>query len=111
MTRLKEIVLNGRFDLRGGGSYVFVENFPARYIADLTKRPKLRRKLKVVCACGNGTAGAVAPQGLGAGGRGGIPLPCEARPTLPQNKPHNQHKKKLHFQPREGPCVEAGCGG
>src|ERR1700676_1308600 len=47
MTRLKEIVLGAKFDLAGGGSYVFVENFAARYIADLTKRPKLKRKLKV----------------------------------------------------------------
>ncbi len=40
MTRLKDIVLNGRFKSRDGGAYEFVENFPARYIADLTKRPK-----------------------------------------------------------------------
>src|ERR1700736_2895275 len=53
MTRLKEIVLGAKFDLPGGGSYTFVENFPERYIADLTKRPKLTRKLKVVAACGN----------------------------------------------------------
>src|SRR6202051_2653854 len=45
MAKLKEIVLGARFDLRGGGTYAFVENFPARYIADLTKRPKLKRKL------------------------------------------------------------------
>src|ERR1051325_1379628 len=61
MTRLKEIVLDAAFKLPGGGSYHFVENFPARYIADLTGRPKLKRKLKVVCASGNGTAGAFAP--------------------------------------------------
>ena len=40
MTRLKEIVLGAKFDLTGGGSYRFVEDFPARYIADLTNRPK-----------------------------------------------------------------------
>ena len=61
MTRLKEIVLNAEFDNKAGGSYQFHENFPARYIADLTSRPKLKRKLKVVVACGNGTAGAFAP--------------------------------------------------
>ncbi|MDQ2953379.1 MAG: phosphomannomutase/phosphoglucomutase, partial [Pseudomonadota bacterium] len=61
MTRLKDIVLDARFDMKGGGSYTFVENFAARYIADLTKRPKLKRRLKVVVACGNGTAGAFAP--------------------------------------------------
>src|SRR3954463_2050970 len=68
MTRLKEIVLGAKFKLDGGGSYVFVENFPARYIADLTGRPKIKRKLKVVAACGNGTAGAFAPRVLQAAG-------------------------------------------
>src|ERR1700744_2917188 len=62
MTRLKEIVLNADFKNKAGGSYQFHENFPARYIKDLTSRPKLKRKLKVVAACGNGTAGAFAPQ-------------------------------------------------
>src|SRR5256885_7928240 len=61
MGKLKDIVLNATFDLKTGGAYEFVENFPDRYIADLTKRPKLKRKLKVVAACGNGTAGALAP--------------------------------------------------
>src|SRR5436190_10294252 len=48
MTRLKQIVLDADFSNRIGGSYQFHENFPARYIADLTKRPRLKRKLKVV---------------------------------------------------------------
>ncbi|MGY3471309.1 phosphomannomutase [Bradyrhizobium sp. LM6.11] len=64
MTRLKEIVLGAEFKNKAGGSYQFHENYPARYIADLTSRPKLKRKLKVVAACGNGTAGAFAPQVL-----------------------------------------------
>src|ERR1700709_788834 len=34
MTRLKQIVLEARFDMRGGGSYSFVENFPPPHIAD-----------------------------------------------------------------------------
>src|SRR6185437_74122 len=62
MSALKSIVLEGKFDLAGGGSYVFVENFPSRYIADLTNRSRLKRRLKIVCACGNGTAGAFAPR-------------------------------------------------
>src|SRR5438477_3407098 len=62
MTRLKDIVLSARFSNKGGGSYHFVESFPERYIADLTRRSKLKRRLKVVCACGNGTAGAFAPR-------------------------------------------------
>src|SRR6476619_3094971 len=35
MTRLKEIVLGGHGKSRPGGGYEFIENFPARYIADL----------------------------------------------------------------------------
>ena len=42
MTRLKDIVLNGRFKMRAGGAYAFVENFPEKYIADLTDRPEVQ---------------------------------------------------------------------
>ncbi|HET6376116.1 MAG TPA: phosphomannomutase/phosphoglucomutase, partial [Methylocella sp.] len=74
MSRLKEIVLEGKFCYADGGSYRFVEDFPARYMADLTNRPKIKRKLKVVAACGNGTAGAFAPKVLEAIGCEVIPL-------------------------------------
>jgi len=96
MTRLKEIVLGAKFDLRGGGSYVFVENFPARYIADLTKRPKLKRKLKVIAACGNGTAGAFAPKVLSAIGCDVIPLDCELDHTFPKYNPNPEDMEMLH---------------
>src|SRR6187431_896556 len=96
MIRLKEIVLNAAFKLPGGGSYDFVENFPARYIADLTKRPKLKRKLKVVCACGNGTAGAFAPQVLEAVGCEVVRLDCELDHTFPKYNPNTEDMKMLH---------------
>jgi len=96
MTRLKEIVLGARFDARGGGEFVFHENFPARYIADLTKRPKLKRKLRVVCACGNGTAGAFAPRVLEAVGCEVIPLDCELDHTFPRYNPNTEDMKMLH---------------
>jgi phosphomannomutase/phosphoglucomutase len=96
MTRLKDIVLNARCDARGGGSYLFHENFPERYIADLIKRPKLKRKLKVVCACGNGTAGAFAPRVLEAVGCEVIPLDCELDHTFPRYNPNTEDMKMLH---------------
>src|SRR5882672_5701890 len=74
MTRLKQIVLAAKFRLTAGGSYAFVDNFPERYVADLANRPKLKRKLKVVAACGNGTAGAFAPRVLQTIGCEVIPL-------------------------------------
>src|SRR5947209_7614183 len=96
MTRLKDIVLGARFDLRGGGAYVFHENFAARYIADLTKRPKLSRRLKVVCACGNGTAGAFAPQVLQAVGCEVAPLDCDLDHSFPNYNPNTEDLKMLH---------------
>jgi phosphomannomutase/phosphoglucomutase len=96
ITRLKEIVLGAKFDLKGGGSYVFVENFPERYIADLTNRPKIKRKLKVIAACGNGTAGAFAPRILEAVGCEVIPLDCELDHTFPNYNPNTEDMKMLH---------------
>jgi phosphomannomutase/phosphoglucomutase len=96
INRLKAIVLEARFNLRGGGSYRFIENFPARYIADLTQRPKLKRRLKVVCACGNGTAGAFAPPVLSAIGCEVVPLDCELDHTFPKYNPNTEDMKMLH---------------
>jgi phosphomannomutase/phosphoglucomutase len=96
MTRLKQIVLEARFDMRGGGSYAFVENFRARYIADLTNRPKIKRRLKVVCACGNGTAGAFAPEVLEAVGCEVVRLDCELDHTFPKYNPNTEDMRMLH---------------
>ncbi|MDO9412925.1 MAG: phosphomannomutase/phosphoglucomutase [Pseudolabrys sp.] len=96
MTRLKEIVLGSKFDLAGGGSYVFHENFPDRYIADLTKRPKLKRKLKVVAACGNGTAGAFAQRILEAIDCEVVPLDTELDHTFPKYNPNPEDMEMLH---------------
>jgi phosphomannomutase/phosphoglucomutase len=96
MTALKDIVLNARFSPRAGGALNFVENFSARYIADLTNRPKLERRLKVVCACGNGTAGAFSPQVLQAIGCEVVPLDCELDYTFPRYNPNTEDLKMLH---------------
>ena len=73
-----------------------MENFPERYIADLTKRPKLKRKLKVVAACGNGTAGAFAPRILQAIGCEVVPLDCNLDHTFPRYNPNTEDMKMLH---------------
>jgi phosphomannomutase/phosphoglucomutase len=96
MGRLSEIVIGGDFQYGQGGGYRFVDDFPARYIADLVSRPKLRRKLKVVAACGNGTAGAFAPRLLGALGCEVIPLDCELDFTFPRYNPNPEDLHMLH---------------
>ena len=95
MGRLKEIVLTASFR-EGSGSYGFVENFPEQYIADLTNRPRLSRPIKVVAACGNGTAGAFAPRVLEALGADVIPLDCELDHTFPRYNPNPEDMKMLH---------------
>ena len=96
MTRLKEIVLNADFKNKVGGSYQFHEKFPDRYIADLTRHPKLKRKLKVVVACGNGTAGAFAPKVMEAIGCEVVPLDTELDHTFPKYNPNPEDMKMLH---------------
>jgi phosphomannomutase / phosphoglucomutase len=96
MGRLRDIVIGGQYKYREGGDYRFVENFPARYIADLTNRPKLKRKIKVVAACGNGTAGAFAPQILNALGCEVAPLDVELDHTFPRYNPNPEDLHMLH---------------
>ncbi len=96
MSRLREIVLAGEFRPSEGGAYEFVADFPARYLADLTARPKFARKMKVVAACGNGTAGAFVPQLLGALGCEVVPLDCDLDFTFPNYNPNPEDLHMLH---------------
>ncbi len=96
MTALKEIVLTGAYETRSGGSYRLVPDLAERYVADLTRRAKLKRHLKVVCACGNGTAGAFAPQILEAVGCEVVRLDCELDYTFPNHNPNPEDLKMLH---------------
>jgi phosphomannomutase/phosphoglucomutase len=68
MGRLREIVLGGTFKERPGGGLTRVDGVMERYIADAASRAQLTRPLKVIAACGNGTAGAFAPKALRAMG-------------------------------------------
>jgi phosphomannomutase/phosphoglucomutase len=96
MTALKKIVLEADFDLVGDGSYLYIEDFAARYIRDLTDRPKITRKLKVIAACGNGTAGAFAPQILERLGCEVIPMDVTLDYTFPRYNPNPEDMKMLH---------------
>jgi phosphomannomutase/phosphoglucomutase len=96
MTALKDIVLGGRGETASGGSYTFVSGLDQRYMADLTSRPKLTRKLKVVAACGNGTAGAYAPRMLEGIGCEVVPLDCELDHSFPRYNPNPEDMKMLH---------------
>ena len=96
MGRLKEIVLAAKFRLGGGGSYRFVKGFAKTYMDDLTHRAPLSRKPKVICACGNGTAGAFAPQVLEALGCEVVRMDCDLDYTFPRYNPNPEDMKMLH---------------
>ena len=96
MTALKDIVLSGDFDLRGGGSYEYVAGFRKVYLDDVTKGKKIARKLRVVVACGNGTAGAFAPEALERIGCEVIPLDVELDHTFPRYNPNPEDMEMLH---------------
>jgi phosphomannomutase / phosphoglucomutase len=96
MGRLRDIVLGGKFRYADGGGYRFVENFPETYLADLTTRHRIKRKLKVVAACGNGTAGAFAPQMLERLGVEVIPMDTHLDWNFPKYNPNPEDMEMLH---------------
>ena len=95
MLQLKDIVLNGTYETKSGGRYVFVPDLAERYIASLTDRPKLKRKLKVVAACGNGTAGEFATRVLEAVGCEVVPLHTDLDYNFPHHNPNPEDMKML----------------
>ncbi|MGD9915830.1 MAG: phosphomannomutase/phosphoglucomutase [Rhizobiaceae bacterium] len=96
MSALKEIVLAGDFDLKGGGAYEFVPDFRKTYLDDLTAGVALKRRVQVVCACGNGTAGAFAPEMLERIGCEVIPLDVELDHSFPRYNPNPEDMEMLH---------------
>ena len=96
MSALRDIVLAGDFDLTGGGSYEFVADFRKTYLDDLAEGKKIKRKLKVVAACGNGTAGAFAPELLERIGCEVIPLDAELDHSFPRYNPNPEDMEMLH---------------
>ncbi len=96
MTRLRDLVLHptsvsdqepGR--ARTPGTYSYHDNFFARhYQPDLLDRPAFTRPIKVVAACGNGTAGAFVPQILAALGAEVVPMDCEPDATFARYNPN-----------------------
>ncbi len=95
MTRLKEIVMGGLGVERPGGSVRRVDGVQQRYMDDISSKLTLKRKLKVVCACGNGTAGAFAPQTLRAMGAEVIELDTKLDATFPKYNPNPEDHEML----------------
>src|SRR5690606_35697194 len=72
-----------------------IEGFRERYLADVAARASLSRPLKVVCACGNGTAGAFAPEALRRMGAEVIEMDCDLDWTFPRYNPNPEDHEML----------------
>ncbi|MEM1390974.1 MAG: phosphomannomutase/phosphoglucomutase [Pseudomonadota bacterium] len=95
MGRLKEIVLSGAFQTRSGGHHTRVDGIRERYIASVADGVSIKRPLKVIAACGNGTAGAFAPDALRMMGVEVIEMDCNLDMTFPKYNPNPEDKKML----------------
>jgi phosphomannomutase/phosphoglucomutase len=101
MARLKAIVMQGLGQPRGGGRYVRAEGVRERYIDDLAGDFRLSRPLMVVCATGNGTAGAFAPELLRRIGAEVVPLHTALDHSFPNYNPNPEAMEMLHDMARE----------
>ncbi|MFC7703380.1 phosphomannomutase/phosphoglucomutase [Plastorhodobacter daqingensis] len=96
MAELRDIVLGGLGEVREGGRYEFVEGVKEAYLDDLAGDFRLSRPLKIVCATGNGTASAFAPELLRRIGAEVVPLHNELDYTFPNYNPNPEALEMLH---------------
>jgi len=95
MSELKNITLNKKF-INGKGSIKKIDNFKSVYSNDLIKKNKINKKIKAVVACGNGTAGAFAPEILRGIGCEVIELDCNLDWSFPKYNPNPEDLEMLH---------------
>jgi len=95
MKELKDITLNQKFIL-GQGSEKKIDNYQKIYKDDLINRNKIKKKIKAVVACGNGTAGIFAPDVLRGIGCEVVELDCNLDWTFPKYNPNPEDLKMLH---------------
>lgn len=96
MARLQDIVLKGEAKSRPGGAYEYVDGVREAYLDDVAQGIKLSRPIKVVAACGNGTAGAFAPELLRRIGVEVIAIECDLDYTFPHYNPNPEAMEMLH---------------
>ncbi len=100
MARLRDIVLGGEGKARPGGSWRQVPGVREAYLDDLAGDFRLGRRLKVVCATGNGTASAFAPALLERIGAEVVPLHCELDYSFPNYNPNPEALEMLEDMKR-----------
>ncbi len=95
MKELKEITLNEKF-INGEGNEKQIKDFDKIYKDDLINKNKIKKKIKAVVACGNGTAGVFAPDILKGIGCEVIELDCNLDWNFPKYNPNPEDLEMLH---------------
>ncbi len=95
MKELKEITLNQNFIINEGNEKK-IKNYQDIYKENLIKKNKIKKKIRAVVACGNGTAGIFAPDILKKIGCDVIELDCNLDWTFPKYNPNPEDLKMLH---------------
>ena len=95
MKELKEITLNENFT-EGNGKEKQIKDFDKVYKEDLISKNKLKKKIKAVVACGNGTAGIFAPDILRGIGCEVVELDCNLDWNFPKYNPNPEDLEMLH---------------
>ena len=95
MKELKNITLNKNF-IEGKGSEKKIDGFQKIYKNDLINKNKIKKKIKAVVACGNGTAGIFAPDILRGVGCEVVEIDCKLDWTFPKYNPNPEDLKMLH---------------
>ena len=95
MKELKDITLNNKF-IEGQGNEKQISDFQSVYKDDLINKNKIKKKIKAVVACGNGTAGIFAPDILRGIGCDVIELDCNLDYTFPKYNPNPEDLEMLH---------------
>ncbi len=95
MKELKEITLSENF-VNGQGQEKKIKNFQDVYKQSLIDNNKIKKKIKAVVACGNGTAGIFAPDILRGIGCDVIELDCNLDWTFPKYNPNPEDLQMLH---------------
>lgn len=96
MGELRDIVMGGQGVARAGGGYEFVPGVREAYLDDLVGDFTMTRKLRVVCATGNGTASAFAPELFARMGVEVIPSHNMLDYTFPHYNPNPEAMEMLH---------------
>ena len=95
MKELKEITLNQNF-VKGEGNLKIIDGFKNVYKNDLINKNRIKKKIKAVVACGNGTAGIFAPDVLRGIGCEVVEMDCELDWTFPKYNPNPEDLEMLH---------------